>query len=205
MADGTTFRLDTADVALDLGWHVESTGQTDEFKKDGVTLVVEYSPDDDITSVVRSGENHDDELIGRNPTEKHDVLRTWLAGRVPSSADTRKRSSPKRSRAPRLRWSREKWLHKPTQEIVDNSDPRVPRTNDEARKQRKTWYKTGNQANADDGHYRAEMDMETATAAEPTYTATWHPSNGPAELLIRGNGGQVYWACVRHHQAKYDV
>jgi hypothetical protein len=55
------------------------------------------------------------------------------------------------------------------------------------------------------GHYRREMDVETATAAEPTYTATWHPRNGPAQVLIRGSSGQAYWACVRHYQANYSA
>ena len=133
---------------------------------------------------------------GTTRPESMSRLRIWLAGReVPRPAD------PNESRVPKLRWSREKWLHKPTQEVVDNSDPRVPRTNDAAAKQDRIWYKIGQQANVDGGYYRNEMDMDTAAAAKPTYTATWHPKNGPAEVLTRGTFGQAYWACVRHYQA----
>ena len=39
--------------------------------------------------------------------------------------------------------------------------------------------------------------MGTARAAKPTYTATWHPNNGPVETLARGSAGQTYLACVR--------
>ena len=80
----------------------------------------------------------------------------------------------------------------------------MPRTVDAAKKQSKIWYKIGSQANVDGGYYRSVMDMDTATAAKPTYMATWNPKNSPAELLIRGTGGQAYRACVRHHQANYN-
>jgi hypothetical protein len=199
VAEGTTFRLDTADVALEFGWHVESTRQTDEFKRDEVTIAVQYSPDDDISNIARWGTNREREVFGRDSVGKGERLRTWLAGpEVPRPAD------PNGFRGPKLRWSREKWLHKPTQEVVDNSDPRVPRTIDAAKKQSKIWYPIGNQANVDGGYYRRDMDMDTGAAAEPTYTATWNPKNSPAELLTQGTGGQAYWACVRHYQANYN-
>jgi hypothetical protein len=205
LAAGTGARLDTVDIADSSGWQVESMDEADVFTKGAVTIEVEYSADDDIGSIARWGENREYELIGHNTTAKHDVLRAWLTGRVPISAEIPKPVHSGESRAPKLRWSRENWLHKPTQEVVDDSDPRVPRTVDASKKQRKTWYMMGSQANVDGGHYRREMDVETATAAEPTYTATWHPRNGPAKVLIRGSSGQAYWACVRHYQANYSA
>ena len=198
VTDATAFRLDTADVAFEFGWHVESTRHTDEFDKDGVTIAVQFSPDDNISSVARWGESREYELYGHDSAGKHDRRRTWLAGReVPRAAD------PNRSTVPKLRWSREKWLHKPTQEVVDSSDARVPRTIDAAKKQRNIWYMIGSQANVEGGYYRRDMDMDTA--ADPIYTATWNPKNAPAELLTRGTGDHAYFACVRHYQANYKV
>jgi hypothetical protein len=205
LAEGTGARLDTVDIADSSGWQVESTDEADVFTKGAVTIEVRYSANDDVESAVKRGANGDFDTIGENATAKHDVLRAWLAGRVPTSAEIPKPVHSDESRVPKLRWSRENWLHKPTQEVVDDSDPRVPRTVDASKKQRKTWYMMGSQANVDGGYYRREMDVETATAAQPTYTATWHPRNGPAEVLIRGSSGQAYWACVRHYQANYSA
>jgi hypothetical protein len=47
--------------------------------------------------------------------------------------------------------------------------------------------------------------MSTSTADDPTFTATWNPINGPAELLVRGSGGQAYQACVRHYYADKET
>lgn len=71
-------------------------------------------------------------------------------------------------RAPaKLSWSRDAWLHKPTQEVVSDGDPRVPRTIAAAKKQR-DWLLVGSQANVDDGFYRRDMDMSTRRADQPT-------------------------------------
>jgi hypothetical protein len=72
----------------------------------------------------------------------------------------------------KLSWSREKWLYRPTQEVMDNSDPRVPRTVDAAKKQRDRWALIGSQANIEGGYYRGDLDMSTAREAQPTFTAT---------------------------------
>ncbi|MCV6962550.1 hypothetical protein H7J50_01775 [Mycobacterium intermedium] len=105
--------------------------------------------------------------------------------------------------APKLSWRWRRWLYRPTQEVVDNDDPRVPKTVAEAKKQRRTWqlieihwYGTG-------GHYWRRMDMSTLWAAQPTFTATWHPDNGPPAELARANDHDAYYACVRHHQANW--
>lgn len=102
----------------------------------------------------------------------------------------------------KLSWSREDWLHHPTGEVVPNSDPRVPKTIAESKKRRE-WMLIGSQANIDQGYYRRDMDMNTAADAVPTMTATWHPTDGPAETLIRSNARDVYWACVKHFQANF--
>ena len=60
----------------------------------------------------------------------------------------------------------------------------------------KIWLLIGSQAEIEQGYYRREMDMATTSAAQPTYTATWHPINEPVETLVRGDAGDVYWACA---------
>jgi len=47
------------------------------------------------------------------------------------------------------------------------------------------------------------MDMSTARAVEPTFTATWHPNKGPAVILVRAHDREVYEVCVRHFQANF--
>lgn len=82
MAEGTTFRLDTADLALEAGWQAESTSRSDEFSKDGVTVTVLYTPDDEITSIVQSGKRTEDEVYGADSAGKQERLRIWLTGRA---------------------------------------------------------------------------------------------------------------------------
>ena len=72
-----------------------------------------------------------------------------------------------------------------------------------ASKKQRDWMLIGNQANIEGRYYRGDLDMGTARAAKPTYTATWHPNNGPVVTLARGSGEKVYKACVRHYQANY--
>jgi hypothetical protein len=103
----------------------------------------------------------------------------------------------------KLRWSREKWIHRPTQEVVGNSDPRVPQTVDEMKKRRREWRLILSHSTIEQGYYRREMDMSTGRAAEPTFTGTWHPNNGPVVTLVRASDSEVYWACVRHFQANF--
>lgn len=82
MAEGTAFRLDTVDTAVESGWHFEYTSRIDEFSKDSVTVTVQYSADDDITSIVRSGKRSEDEVFGPDSAGKPERLRIWLGGRV---------------------------------------------------------------------------------------------------------------------------
>lgn len=105
----------------------------------------------------------------------------------------------------KLSWSREKWLHRPTLEEVDDSDPRVPQTIDQAKKQRDLWLLTGSQANVEGGYYRRDMETETAAAERPTYIATWQPDNGDSETLVRGSGDEAYTACVKHYHSMREA
>lgn len=88
MADATTFRLDTADIAIESGWHVESMRHTDEFSKDGVTIEVQYTPDDDISRLARSREGRADEVFGADSPGKAERLRIWLGVRTAASPNT---------------------------------------------------------------------------------------------------------------------
>lgn len=82
MAEGTAFRLDTVDIAVEAGWQFEHTSRIDEFSKDGVTVTVQYSANDDITSLTRSGKRSEDEAFGPDSAGKAERLRIWLGRRV---------------------------------------------------------------------------------------------------------------------------
>jgi tRNA(Arg) A34 adenosine deaminase TadA len=103
----------------------------------------------------------------------------------------------------KLSWSRDKWLHRPTQELVDNEDPRVPRTVDEMKRRRREWLVILSHATINQGYYRREVDMSTARAVEPTFTATWHANGGPVVTLVRAHDREAYEVCVRHFQANF--
>jgi len=82
VAEGTAFRLDTVDIAVESGWQFEHTSRIDEFSKDGVVITVHYSADDDIFSLTRSGKRSEDELYGPDSAGKHERLRIWLTGQT---------------------------------------------------------------------------------------------------------------------------
>ncbi len=91
MADATAFRLDTADSAIEAGWQIESVSRFDEFTKDGVTIEVQYSRDDEIEGLRRSREGRADELFGSDSPGKDERLRIWLgvrAGAAPTNSLT---------------------------------------------------------------------------------------------------------------------
>jgi hypothetical protein len=85
MADATTFRLDTADIAIEAGWQLESMSRIDEFSKDGVTVMVQYAADDEIDSLTRSREGSADEVYGADSPGKAARLRIWLGVRAPGA------------------------------------------------------------------------------------------------------------------------
>lgn len=83
MADATTLRLDTVDVAMEAGWDVETPmRRLDEFRKDGVVIEVEYGPDDEISRLTRSREGRADEVYGAESAGKAERLRIWLGIRA---------------------------------------------------------------------------------------------------------------------------
>jgi hypothetical protein len=82
VADATAFRLDTADSAIEAGWQIESIARFDEFTKDGVTIQVQYSRDDDIESLRRSRDGRADEVYGADSAGKDERLRIWLGVRA---------------------------------------------------------------------------------------------------------------------------
>lgn len=207
MTDATAFRLDTVDVALECGWQVGSMRDTDEFHREGVTVTVQYSSDDHISTIARWRPNREEEFFPQEAAGKNDRLWAWLRDRAsvtdkPAARPTRYAEGygPQQHK---LSWSREKWLHWPTQELVDDSDGRTPRTVDQMKKQARTWHLVLSRATIEQGYYRREMDMSTARETEPTIVATWHPNNGPVVTLTRGHGLAAYKACVQHFQANF--
>ena len=86
MAEATTFRLDTADLAAEFDWQLESTPRSDEFSKGEVIITVQYTQDDDIISISRSGRSREDEVFGQESPGNAQRLRIWLGGRAAASA-----------------------------------------------------------------------------------------------------------------------
>jgi hypothetical protein len=89
MGDPTTFRLDTADIAIEAGWQLDSMRRIDEFSKDGVTVMVQYTAEDEIDSLTRSREGRADEVYGADSSGNAERLRIWLGvrpGAEPSSS-----------------------------------------------------------------------------------------------------------------------
>jgi hypothetical protein len=88
VADATTFRLDTADIAIEAGWQLESMSRIDEFSKDGVTVMVQYAADDEIESLTRSREGRADDVCGADSPGKAERLRIWLGVRAAAGPKT---------------------------------------------------------------------------------------------------------------------
>lgn len=88
MADATTFRLDTADSAIESGWQLDSVSRFDTFTKDGVTIEVQYSRDDDIESLRRSRDGRADEVYGADSAGNDERLRIWLGARAAAAKNS---------------------------------------------------------------------------------------------------------------------
>jgi hypothetical protein len=84
VADAATFRLDTADRALESGWELESTRRTDEFTRDGATIEVQYSSDDEISNISRWREGRSGDVFGADSPGKAERLRIWLGVLAPA-------------------------------------------------------------------------------------------------------------------------
>jgi len=120
VAQGTAFRLDTVDIAVESGWQFEHTSRIDEFSKDGVVVTVQYSADDDITSITRSGKRSEDEVYGPDSAGKHERLRIWLTGKsLPAVNHVPRPGASPRHLVPKSRdWTREEFI----EAIEDPSD-----------------------------------------------------------------------------------
>lgn len=81
MAEGTSARLDTVDIADSSGWHVESTLDLDVFAKGSQRIEVHYVEDDVIDSASKQVENGEPDSLGRHAEAKVQQLRSWLTGR----------------------------------------------------------------------------------------------------------------------------
>jgi hypothetical protein len=93
VAEGSAARLDVVDSAIESGWHIESTRSTDQFERNGVTVLAQYSDGDAITSIVRSKEGRDDETIGFDSAGKDERLKIWLGIRAVAENPPVRRSS----------------------------------------------------------------------------------------------------------------
>ncbi len=82
MAEGTSSRLDTVDIADGAGWQVDSTHDADVFTKGSVTIEVRYSSNDDIEIALKRDADGDFDSVGEHAVAKHAVLRAWLTGRI---------------------------------------------------------------------------------------------------------------------------
>lgn len=92
MAEGTVFRLDTIEMAMESGWEVESDEQTDEFTRGAYAITVQYSSDDEISGAEKLGPNGEREALEGTAAGRRELLRYWLtgmaAGTVESSSGT---------------------------------------------------------------------------------------------------------------------
>ncbi|OKH76411.1 hypothetical protein EB72_01380 [Mycobacterium sp. SWH-M1] len=122
VAEGTASRLDTLDIAVDSGWQFEHTSRTDEFTKDEVVITAQYSADDLITSLVRSGKRNEDEAFGPDSAGKYERLRIWLTGRAAAVA---KPAVQTNKTNPRLAQGNGDWTRQEFVEAVEDPGDRT--------------------------------------------------------------------------------
>lgn len=123
MTDPTTFRLDTADSAMESGWEIESMPRFDEFTKDGVTIEVQYSREDAIETLRRSRDGRADEIFGADSPGKDERLRIWLGVRAaagPKNPVTGLPDVPYKQDRPSGCWTLESFA-----EAIDNPQDRA--------------------------------------------------------------------------------
>ena len=102
MTEGSIFRLDLVDLAIECGWDVEGTKSAEEFSREGVTVLVQYLSDDSISSIVRSRQGRADDFYGADSPGNAERLKLWLTGRVAGSSEIAK---PNATRKPKkLNW-----------------------------------------------------------------------------------------------------
>ncbi|WP_234708172.1 hypothetical protein [Mycolicibacter arupensis] len=82
MTEPTTFRLDTLDLASVFGWDLDHLSTLDEFSKGGITILVQYSSEDAITSLTRTRPKRADEAFSAVSPGNNERLRLWLTGQA---------------------------------------------------------------------------------------------------------------------------
>lgn len=111
MTDPTSFRLDTHDLAPEFGWEVDYLSRVDEFSKDGVTILVQYSSDDAITSLTRTRPNRADEVFSADSRGNDERLRVWLTGRAAAGDTPTGRPTTTRGDTPKPGdWTRDEFI-----------------------------------------------------------------------------------------------
>lgn len=80
MAERTSARLDTVDIADNFGWQLQSTHTTDSFSKGALIIEVHYSMDDDLENAVKKDATGEPVTLGGHPAVRRDRLRAWLKG-----------------------------------------------------------------------------------------------------------------------------
>lgn len=83
MAEATRYRLDNADLAVESGWHLDSSGHDDIFTRGGVTIHAQYTSNDVVDDLVKTGPNGEVETADDVSIGAVDLLRLWLTGRQP--------------------------------------------------------------------------------------------------------------------------
>ncbi len=86
MAEGTSVRLDTVDIADSSGWQVESTRETEVFTKGHSRIEVRYTDDDVIDSASMQGAELD--TLSRYAEKKVAQVRSWLTGQPVRATDS---------------------------------------------------------------------------------------------------------------------
>ena len=103
MAEGTACRLDLVDLAIECGWDVEGTKSAEEFSRDGVTVLVQYALNDQISTIARYREGRADEFFGSDLPGQHERLKLWLTDRLSGSPGNVTTAS--RVKVKKLRWN----------------------------------------------------------------------------------------------------
>ena len=86
MAEATSTRLDTVDIAGNSGWEIDSTSQRDLFTKADATIEVLYSAEDTIDKAVKRLGGGEIETLDSVDPQNVDRLRSWLTGRPANPA-----------------------------------------------------------------------------------------------------------------------
>lgn len=110
MADATVLRLDTAELALEAGWEVDTVDHTDEFSRGGVRISVRYTTGDEMAAAVKRGPDGVAEDMEHRSGGKLELLRYWLTGRTPPAAAGSQIPVPDHLKPKPDQWTREEFV-----------------------------------------------------------------------------------------------